>query len=470
MTEFDYDLFIIGAGSGGVRAARMSAGYGADVAIAEEYRVGGTCVIRGCIPKKLLVYASRFEEEFADATPYGWSLDTPRFDWKTLIANKDNEIARLEGLYRKNVSAAGATIINDRAVLKDKNTVHLVGAKRDVTAGTILIATGARPWMPQDLPGLEHTITSNEAFDLPQLPKNIVIAGAGYIAIEFACIFNGLGSDVTLVYRGASILRGFDHDIRTHVHREMEKRGIRVVLDEIFTEIKEVGGKKQVTLRSGKTLTTDVVMMAIGRDPNTQGLGLESAGVKLGEDGAVIVDKYGQTSVPNIYAIGDVTDRLNLTPVAIRDGAAFAETVFNHRPTEVDRIDVPSAVFSSPEVGTVGLSEDEARKHSSDIDIYRAIFRPLKATISGRDTQVMMKLVVDAKSDRVLGCHIVGEGAAEMAQCLAIAVKMKAKKSDFDATLALHPSAAEELVLLKSKVVLQIPDVEGKAPPSLTNV
>jgi glutathione reductase (NADPH) len=275
---------------------------------------------------------------------------------------------------------------------------------------------------------------------------------------------------VTLVYRGASILRGFDHDIRTHVHREMEKRGIGVVLDEIFTEIKEVGGKKQAMLRSGKTITADVVMMAIGRDPNTQGLGLESAGVKLGEDGAVIVDKYGQTSVPNIYAIGDVTDRLNLTPVAIRDGAAFAETVFNHRPTEVDRIDVPSAVFSSPEVGTVGLSEDEARKHSSDIDIYRAIFRPLKATISGRDTQVMMKLVVDAKSDRVLGCHIVGEGAAEMAQCLAIAVKMKAKKSDFDATLALHPSAAEELVLLKSKVVLQIPDVEGKAPPSLTNV
>jgi glutathione reductase (NADPH) len=455
MTEYDYDLFIIGAGSGGVRAARMAAGYGADVAIAEEYRVGGTCVIRGCIPKKLLVYASRFEEEFADAVRFGWSIEDARFNWQTLITNKDKEIARLEAIYRKNVEAAGATIIEDRAILKDANTVHLVNAKRDVSAETILIATGAHPWLPDDLPGLEHTITSNEALELPELPKSIVIAGAGYIAVEFAGIFNGLGSEVTLVYRGASILRGFDHDIRTHVQKEMEKRGIRVVLDEVFTKIELAGGKKRITLRSGKTLTADAVMMAIGRDPNTQGLGLEEAGVKLDKDGAVIVDKFGQTAVPNIYAIGDVTDRLNLTPVAIRDGAAFAETVYNHKPTEVDRIDVPSSVFSTPEVGTVGLSEDQARKQSSDIDIYRAIFKPLKATISGRETQVMMKLVVDAKSDRVLGCHIVGEGAAEMAQCLAIAVKMKAKKSDFDATLALHPSSAEELVLLKTKVVVQ---------------
>jgi glutathione reductase (NADPH) len=455
MPEFDYDLFVIGAGSGGVRAARMSAGYGADVAIAEEYRVGGTCVIRGCIPKKLLVYASRFEEEFADSVGYGWSIEDARFNWQTLITNKDKEIARLESIYRKNVQASGATIIEDRAILKDANTVHLVKEKRDVTAKTILVATGGRPWLPDNLPGLEHTITSNEALDLEEFPKSIVIAGAGYIAVEFAGIFNGLGSDVTLVYRGASILRGFDHDIRTHVQKEMEKRGIRIVLDETFTKVEKQGGKRLVTLRSGKTITADAVMMAIGRNPNTKGLGLESAGVELDSEGAVVVDGYGKTSVPNIYAIGDVTNRLNLTPVAIRDGAAFAETVYNHKPTDVDRADVPSAVFSTPEVGTVGLSEDEARKHSSDIDIYRATFRPMKATLTGRDTHVMMKLVVDAKSERVLGCHIVGEGAAEMAQCLAIAVKLKAKKSDFDRTVALHPSAAEEMVLLKTKVAVQ---------------
>lgn len=451
MSRFDYDLFVIGAGSGGVRAARMSATYGARVAVAEEYRVGGTCVIRGCVPKKLLVYASRYSEEFEDSVGFGWSKTESRFDWKTLIANKDREIGRLESIYRKNVEATGTTIIADRAILKDAHTIHLVGENRNVTADKILIATGGHPWFPETLPGCEHAISSNEAFHLPELPKHVVIAGAGYIAVEFAGIFHGLGSDVTLVNRSPTILRGFDHDIRDSVKAEMERRGIKLILGTVFERIDEEMGTKRIRLANGQTLQADTAMMAVGRIANTKGIGLDTAGVALTPAGGVIVDEFGQTSVPNIYAIGDVTDRLHLTPVAIRDGAAFAETVFNNKPTSVDRMCVPTAVFGTPEIATVGLCEETARE-AGPVDIYRTTFRPMKATISGRDTKMTMKLVVDAATDRVLGCHIVGEGAAEMIQCLAIAVKMRATKADFDSVVALHPTAAEELVLLKTKV------------------
>jgi glutathione reductase (NADPH) len=444
----EVDLFVIGAGSGGVRAARIAAGHGARVTIAEEYRVGGTCVIRGCVPKKLLVYASRFAREFEDAAGFGWTLPAPAFDWPTLIANKDQEIARLEAAYTANLDKAGVKIVKSRAVLDDPHTVRLATGGR-VKAAHILVATGAAPQRPA-IPGIEHVITSNEAFHLPFLPRRILVQGGGYIAIEFACIFAGLGAEVTLVYRGDNILRGFDDDVRSHLRGELEKSGITVITGRTVAAVEHSGHAYPVRLSDGRWIDVDKVMFALGRAPNVAGVGLEAAGVSIASSGAVVVDAYSRTRVPHIYAIGDVTNRINLTPVAIREGHAFADTVFGGRPTAVDHRNVPTAVFSEPEVGVVGLTEAQAREQFPRVDIYKATFRPLKATLSGSHTRVLMKLVVDGTSDRVLGCHIVGEAAAEMIQTLAIAVKMGATKADFDTTLALHPTAAEELVTMRT--------------------
>ncbi len=446
----DVDLFVIGAGSGGVRAARIAAGYGARVVIAEEYRVGGTCVIRGCVPKKLFVYASRFAHEFEDAAGFGWKVPEPVFDWPTLIANKDKEIARLERAYTANLEKAGVEIIKSRAVIEDPHTVRLVGTGERVRAAHLLIATGAAPHDDRAVPGAEYAITSNEAFHLPELPKRILVQGGGYIAVEFACVFAGLGSEVTLVYRGENILRGFDDDVRAHLRTEMERRGITVVTGERVAAVGKRGKLFEARLSGGRQIEVEQVMFAIGRRPNVAGLGLEKAGVTLAENGGIAVDASSRTSVGHIYAVGDVTNRINLTPVAIREGHAFADTVFGGKPTTVDHTNVPTAVFSEPEVGVVGLTEAEACARLPQVDIYKAVFRPLKATLSGRDTRILMKLVVDGASDRVLGCHLVGEGAGDMIQIAGIAVRMGATKADFDATMAVHPTAAEELVTMRT--------------------
>ena len=455
----EVDLCVIGGGSGGVRAARIAAGYGARVMIAEEYRVGGTCVIRGCVPKKLLVYASRFAHEFEDSAGFGWTLPPGAFDWPTLIANKDKEIARLEAAYTANLDRAGVKIVKSRAVLEDPHTVRFATGER-VKAAHVLIATGAAPSNGPAIPGIEHVITSNEAFHLPSLPRRILVQGGGYIAVEFACIFAGLGSDVTLVYRGENILRGFDDDVRTHLRGELEKSGITVITGRTVAAVEHSGHAYPVRLSDGRWIDVDKVMFALGRVPNTAGLGLEAAGVGVAPSGAVAVDEYSRSLVPHIYAVGDVTNRVNLTPVAIREGHAFADTVFGGRPTVVDHLNVPTAVFSEPEVGVIGFTEAAARERFGRIDIYEATFRPLKATLSGRDTRVLMKLVVDGATDRVLGCHIVGDGAAEMIQTLGIAVKMGATKTDFDATMAVHPTAAEELVTMRkpSAIIRQCPE------------
>ncbi|MEQ9144462.1 MAG: glutathione-disulfide reductase [Parvibaculaceae bacterium] len=453
MAEFDYDLFVIGAGSGGVRAARMSAKHGAKVAVAEEYRVGGTCVIRGCVPKKLFVYASQFHEEFEDAAGFGWSVPPASFDWARLRDSKDREIDRLNGIYIRNLENSGVEIIESRAVLKDAHTVHLVNEDRDVTADKILIATGATPSHHHHRPGAEYAITSNEAFHLEALPKRIIVEGGGYIAVEFAGIFNGLGVETTLLYRGEEILRGFDDDLRTALHEEMEKKGIRVITGNVFENIEKDGAAFKAHLSGGEVLETDLIMLAIGRRPNTEGLGLENVGVELGSIGEIRVDKYSRTSVENIYAVGDVTDRANLTPVAIREGAAFAETVFNDNPQAVDHSLIPTAVFSQPEIGTVGLTEAEARVEYGDVDIYKSAFRAMKHTLSGRDERMLMKLIVHPKSDKVLGCHILGPHAGEIIQAVGIAVAMGATKAQFDQTVAVHPTAAEELVTMKEKWV-----------------
>lgn len=445
----DVDLFVIGAGSGGVRAARIAAGCGARVAIAEEFRVGGTCVIRGCVPKKLLVYASRFAHEFEDAAGYGWKVSDPEFDWRTLIANKDKEIARLEAAYTVNLEKAGVAIVKSRALIEDAHTVWLMATGAKVRAKTILVATGATPYQGHEIPGLEHVISSNEVFHLVDLPPRILIQGGGYIAVEFACVFAGLGSQVTVVYRGANILRGFDNDIREHLRAEMERRGIRIVTNTIVTAVEKQGSAYLAHLNEDETVEVDKVMFAVGRRPNVKGIGLEAVGVTCGQNGGIVVDEYSRTSVSNIYAVGDVTNRVNLTPVAIREGHAFAETVFGNRPTAVDHVNVPTAVFSEPEVGAIGLTEEQARDRLVHVDIYRSVFRPMKATLSGRNTSMMLKLVVDGTTDRVVGCHIVGEGAAEMIQLVGIAVKMEATKAAFDATMAVHPTAAEELVTMR---------------------
>ncbi|QPF87417.1 glutathione-disulfide reductase [Bradyrhizobium genosp. L] len=450
MAEYDVDLFVIGGGSGGVRAARIAAGYGAKVMVAEEYRMGGTCVIRGCVPKKLFVMGSHVHDEIADAAGFGWSIGNVSFDWATLVANKDKEIDRLERAYTTNVEKSGARIVKTRAVLEDAHTLRLATGEK-VTAKYILIATGGAPNHGTEIPGIEHVISSNEAFHLKQLPKRIVIQGGGYIALEFAGIFNGYGSDVTVVYRGDNILRGFDEDVRKHVRTEMEKRGITIITGCTVTKVEKHGSEFTSHLSGGSSIASEQVMFAIGRHPSVANLGLETAGVAINpKNGGIQVDHWSKTSADNIYAIGDVTHRHNLTPVAIREGHAFADTVFGKRPVQVDHATIPTAVFSQPEVGTVGLTEEEARAQFAHVDIYKTDFRPIKATMSGRDTRVLMKVVVDGASDRVLGCHIVGDSAAEVTQVVAIAIKMKATKADFDATIALHPTAAEELVTMRT--------------------
>ena len=459
----EVDLFVIGAGSGGVRAARIASGYGAKVMIAEEYRVGGTCVIRGCVPKKLLVYASRFADEFEDAAGYGWTVPQPSFDWATLIANKDREIARLEAAYTSNLERAKVQIVKSRAVIVDTQTVKLLATGETVRAKHILIATGGSPSLGKEIEGHEHIISSNEAFHLTELPKRILIQGGGYIAVEFACIFKGLGSDVTLVYRGENILRGFDDDVRNHLRAEMEKRGIKIITKAIVEGIEKVDHGLCVMLSDHEDIVIDKVMFATGRRPNVAGLGLETAGVKIDKVGAIGVDGFSQTSVPHIYAVGDVTDRIALTPVAIREGHAFADTVFGGRPTRVDHKDVATAVFSEPEVGVIGLTEAEACDKLAKVDIYKTSFRPMKATLAGRDSRMFMKLVVDGSSDRVVGCHIIGPDAGEMIQLIGIAVKMKATKADFDAAMAVHPTAAEELVTMREKAASHVRQEAVKA-------
>jgi glutathione reductase (NADPH) len=450
------DLFVIGAGSGGVRAARISAGYGARVMIAEEYRVGGTCVIRGCVPKKLLVYASRFADEFEDAAGFGWTLTTPKFDWPTLIANKDREIARLEAAYTSNLERSKVEIVKSRAVLVDPHTVRLVATGETVRAKHILIATGGSPSLGKDIEGHEHVISSNEAFHLQEFPKRIVIQGGGYIAVEFAAIFNGLGAEVTLVYRGDNILRGFDEDVRSHLRAEMEKRGIKILTKRIVEAVEKVDHGLCVELSGHENITADKVMFATGRRPNINGLGLDAAGVALSQTGAVAVNEFSQTSVPHIYAVGDVTDRVALTPVAIREGHAFADSLFGGKPTPVDHTHVPTAVFSEPECGVIGLTEAQACQAFAKVDIYKTTFRPMKATLSGRDTRTLMKLVVDGLTDRVVGAHIVGPDAGEMIQLIGVAVRMGATKADFDATMAVHPTAAEELVTMRTKTATHL--------------
>jgi glutathione reductase (NADPH) len=451
MPKFDYDLFVIGAGSGGVRAARLAGMAGAKVGVAEEHRVGGTCVIRGCVPKKFMVYASEFSSAFKAAEGFGWSKSEATFDWTRFIEAKDVEIARLSGIYVTNLLNAGVEIAHARAELRDPHTVQLADRDRSLSAGKVLVATGGRPTLPAAIPGIELAITSNEAFHLPKLPKKILIVGGGYIAVEFAGIFNGLGVETTLMYRGANILRGFDDDVRTHLTAEIEKRGITVILGCEHVRLEKTAAGVRSVLTSGHELETDVVMYATGREPYTAGLGLESAGVALDQKGAVIVDDYSRTNVDNVWAVGDVTDRINLTPVAIREGAAFAETEFRGRPTTFDHDMVASAVFSQPPIGAVGLTEAEARRRHGKVDIYRSVFRPMKATFYGGQERMLMKLVVDAASDRLLGCHIVGPDAPEMIQMAAIALKMGATKAQWDSTCAVHPTAAEELVTMREK-------------------
>jgi glutathione reductase (NADPH) len=454
MAEYDYDLFVIGAGSGGVRAARVAAMAGARVAVAEEYRVGGTCVIRGCVPKKLMVYASEFAKTFKLAEGYGWTgCDNLRFDWKEFLTAKDIEISRLSGIYASNLAKAGVDTFKTKARFAGPHEIELVAEKRTVTAGKVLIATGGRP-RQLTFPGAEHVISSNEAFHLPELPKSIVVVGGGYIAVEFACIFQALGVKTTLIYRGSNLLRGFDEDVRAHIADEFHKSGLRVALScEHASIVKNDDGTLTSTMVDGMVITSDAVMSAVGREPYVEGLGLDKAGVTLSDKGAVAVDDWSKTNVGHIWAVGDVTDRINLTPVAIREGHAFADTEFNGRPTRFDHADVATAVFSQPPVGVVGLTEAQARHAFPNVDVYMTRFRPMKTAFVGDESRMLMKLVVDATSGRVLGVHIVGADSAEMIQLAAIAVKAGLTKAQWDDTCALHPTAAEELVTLREKYV-----------------
>ncbi|USG63238.1 glutathione-disulfide reductase [Sneathiella marina] len=446
--EFDYDLFVIGAGSGGVRASRISSSLGAKVAIAEEYRVGGTCVIRGCVPKKLLVYASHYSEDFEDAEAYGWTVPKASHSWTKLIENKDREIDRLNGIYHNILANNNVELYQDRATLIDRNTVQ-VGDKK-ITAKYILIATGGTPVMP-DVPGIEHAISSNEAFHLKEMPKRVIVVGGGYIAVEFAGIFNGLGADVIQLYRGEQILRGFDHDVQNVLAGEIQKKGIDLRTHANPASIEKTASGLTVTLENGEVLETDAIMYATGRKPNTDGIGLENVGVELKANGAVKVTPGSQTNIDNIYSVGDVTDRIALTPVAIHEGMAFAETVFGGRPSAADHDNVPSAVFSQPQVGSVGLSEADARAKYGEVDIYKSQFRPMKHTLTGGSEQAFVKLIVDAKTDVVVGAHIIGSDAAEIIQAVGIALKCGATKAQFDQTVGVHPSLAEEIVTMREK-------------------
>jgi len=453
LANYDFDLFVIGAGSGGVRAARLAAMSGAKVMVAEEHRVGGTCVIRGCVPKKFMVYASEFSHQVKTAKGYGWTTGETSFDWAEFLEQKDQEIGRLSGIYVTNLSNAGAELVHGKARLTDAHTVEVEG-RGAVTADKILIATGGRPWAPE-IPGIEHAISSNEAFHLPQLPRRILIAGGGYIAVEFAGIFNGLGVKTTLIHRGPNVLRGFDDHVRAHVAEEMEKRGIDIKLGCRHERLEKTTSGVVSTFADGHQMESDVVMFAVGRKPYVEGLGLEAAGVALNEAGAVKVDDYSKTSVDNIWAVGDVTDRMNLTPVAIREGAAFAETEFYGRPTRFDHEMVASAVFSQPPIGAVGMTEAQARHALGRVDIYFSRFRPMKYTFFGGDERCLIKLVVEAASQRVVGCHVVGPDAPEIIQMAAIALKMGVTKQQWDSTCAVHPTLAEELVTMREKYMPQ---------------
>ncbi|MBK8457541.1 MAG: glutathione-disulfide reductase [Phyllobacteriaceae bacterium] len=449
MSDYDFDLFVIGGGSGGVRAGRVAASMGKRVGVAEEFRFGGTCVIRGCVPKKLLVYASEFPEHFDEAAGFGWSVGEAAFSWPALIAAKDREIARLEGLYRKGLESNRATIFTSRAELIDAHHVRLLSDDRTVSAETILIATGGRPNPHEALPRNHLCISSNEALDLAELPKSIVIEGGGYIAVEFASIFAGLGSKVTLVYRGKEILSRFDADLRAGLHKSLEARGVTILTQTVLEHVHPGhDGLLHAHHSGGASIAADQVMLAVGRLPNTQGLGLDRAGVATDAQGAITVDSFSRTSQANIFAIGDVTNRVQLTPVAIHEAMCFIETAFKDNPVAPDHETIATAVFTRPEIGTVGMSEEQAAKRFGDIDVFRAEFRPMKATLSGSTGKMLMKLIVDSISGKIVGAHVMGPDAGEMAQLLAIPLKMGASKADFDRTMAVHPTAAEELVTM----------------------
>jgi len=452
MPRFDFDLITIGAGSGGVAGSRRAGSYGARVAIVEELRVGGTCVLRGCVPKKLLVYGAQFADAFADAAGFGWTVAPPTFNWPDLISAKNKELDRLEQIYVNMLKNSGVEIIEGSAVLADPHTVEIGG--RHYTADNILIATGGHPTVP-DIPGIEHVISSNEALDLPKLPRRIVIVGGGYIAVEFAGIFRGFGSEVVEIIRREDLLHGFDDDIRVALAVEMRGRGVEIHTRTQVARVEKAPREGySVFTTTGQEISADIVMYATGRGPNTSRLGLDAVGVKTDGKGAVLVDEWSRTSLPSVYAIGDVTDRLNLTPVAIGEGRALAETLYNNNPIRMDHADVPTAVFSQPPIGTVGLTEEEARQeYGDDVDIYCSRFKPMKSTLSGRDERTFMKLVVDGKTDRVLGCHMLGADAPEIVQGLAIAIKCGASKKMFDQTVGIHPSAAEEFVTMREKFV-----------------
>lgn len=446
---YDYDLLTIGAGSGGIAASRRAAEYGARVAIAEERRVGGTCVLRGCVPKKLLVYGAHFRDDIEDAAGYGWTIEGASHDWGKLIANKNAELDRLHGIYMKNLEASGVAVLRGRAVIQDAHTVQV--GDETVTAERILVATGSRAWMPE-IPGIEHVITSDEALDLPELPKRVVIAGGGYIACEFAGILQTLGAKVVMTVRSETILRGFDGDIRETLTSEMEARGIAIRHHTQLERIDRLDDGLAITLDSGEVIEADAVLYATGRVPNTAGLGLEEAGVGMRDNGAIKVGDDYATAVASIFAIGDVTDRWQLTPVAIAEGRTLAENLYNNQSLRLSYDNIPTAVFSIPAVGTVGMSEEGARRMFANVKVYRARFRPMRHTLSGREDRIMMKLVVDGTSDRVLGAHMIGEDAAEIVQSLAVALNCGATKAQFDQTMALHPSAAEEFVTMRAPV------------------
>ena len=446
MDKFDYDLFVIGAGSGGVRAARMAGGFGARVAIAEDRYLGGTCVNVGCIPKKLFVYASHFAEDFHDAAGYGWHVPEPVFNWDELLGNKNNEIRRLNDIYKNLLEVNGVRLYNCRAELGGPNTVLIKG--ESISAQRILVATGGWPHIP-DIPGKQHIISSNEAFFLETLPASVVIVGGGYIAVEFAGIFHGLGVDTTLVYRGDLFLRGFDQELSEFLAGQMRQKGIKLLFNTRINGIDRQGNRYRINTPDTEDLTTDLIMYATGRRPNTNGLGLDKAGVKLNDKGAIVVDDEYRSSTPSIYAIGDVTDRLNLTPVATAEGTALANNLYNNQSRRVDYRDIPTCIFSQPNLGTVGLTEEQARQEYANVDIYKSRFTNLKHTLTGNSEKTLMKIIVDKDTDRVLGVHMVGADAGEIIQGIGIALKAGATKAVFDTTIGIHPTAAEEFVTMR---------------------
>ena len=445
--KYDYDLYVIGAGSGGVRASRVAAQLGARVAVAESTHLGGTCVNVGCVPKKLFVYGSHFAEDFDDARAYGWSAAPPSFDWPTLRDNKTNEINRLNGIYRNLLDSAGVDVHEGRARLGDSHRIEING--RSFTAERVLVATGSRPWMPK-FPGAEHVICSDDAFYLPRFPRRVLVVGGGYIAVEFAGIFAGLGAEARLAYRGPLFLRGFDDGVREFVAEQLAEKGVTLQFNTEVVNIEPDGDERLVTLSDGSTLRTDLVMFATGRRPNVEGLGLAECGVALGANGAVLVDEAYRSSVPHILAIGDVIDRLQLTPVAIEEAMCVAHGLFgNGEPRSLNYENIATAVFCQPNIGTVGLTEAEARQRFERIEVYESAFRPMKHTLTGRLERTFMKLIVDAVSDRVVGIHMVGSEAGEIIQGMAVAVTAGATKGQFDATIGIHPTAAEEFVTMR---------------------